>query len=280
MTKDKDLVEFEELDLEGEGNNTPTMSEKLSAHLKFLKENLEPEKYAEAVKALGLKTDLSNEDLLEQFKTLLAQLVKGQKKEGDEEEEEEEEDMMDYKDYMAKCMKEGKSVKECADEWKEKYPEAEEPSKEEIAEVAALAKKKKDDEDEEYPAPDKKMMDLITNLQKQVTELQGKLTQKEQTAEIAAKVDTLIEGGHIAPSQKESLIKMASQMDPKAQQDMLEFFRTTQKISAFNDVGVLESNQPGTLDKAYSEEERALIKEAHGINAIIEERGVKPRRNN
>lgn len=275
--KQDDYIDFQALKLE-EGDDTgnaPTFEEKLSAHLKFLKENMEPEKYTAAVKALGLKADLSNEELLEQFRTLLTQLLEGKKEGDDDDDDDNDMDMMSYKDFMKECMKgEGKTVEDCAAEWKKKYPEAEEPSKEAIAEIAALAKKKKDDDD--YPEPDKKMKEVIDQLTSKVQELENKITQKEQTAEVEAKVDTLIEAGHLAPSQKEGMIKLASGMNVEQGEALLNFFRTTQKIGAFDDKGHLQNSPPGShKPEEIPEERREAIMDRHGILNIIQQRGSK-----
>jgi len=131
--KDNDVVDFDALDLEGDDTN-PEMPQKLMEHMKFLKEKLSPEDYSKAVEDLGFDTELSNEDLLAEIKVLL-----GLKKK--DEDEEEEDDLVSYKDFVEKCMADGKSLKECAAEYKEKYPDAEEPAKEEQTALEELEKK-------------------------------------------------------------------------------------------------------------------------------------------
>lgn len=265
-----DLINFEALDLEeGNKSNEQAGTQKLASHMKFLKEKLSAEDYSAAMKSLGVKLEMSHEELLESLKQLL---------EKTKEEEEDEVNMESYKDFMEKCMKEGKSMKECSDSYKEKYPEAE-PSEKEAADVAALAKEKemaKKEDDEEYPAPDKKMQAL----ENRIAELEKKLQQKDNTAQLTGEVEKLIQDKHIAPSQKDSLIKLAANLDLDEQKNMLSFFRTTQKLSLFTDAGVLESKTPGGhKPEDISPERRKELMETFGINDIIEDRGLK-RRNN
>ena len=272
------IVNFDALELEGDdkGNNT---SQKLMNHMKFLKEKLSPADYSKAVQDLGFNTGLSNEQLLEEIKTLLA------KKEGDEGKEEEE--LMSYKDFIAKCMGEGKVLKDCITEYKEKYPEAEEPSKEEQTELEqleqslALAKKKKE---EEYPGPDQKKMkaleDQLIQLTASVASLTKSREQEKNTAELSIEVDKLVEEKHLAPSQKEGIIKLAGGMPPEEQQGLLAFFRTTQKLSGlFDDKGLMVNTVLNTPSDITPEKRAELIK-TFKIDEIIEDRGVKPRRNN
>jgi len=272
------VVNFDALELEGDnkGNNT---SQKLMDHMRFLKEKLSPTDYSKAVQDLGFNTDLSNEQLLEEIKTLLG------KKEGVEDEEEEE--LMSYKDFIAKCMGEGKVLKDCITEYKEKYPEAEEPSKEEQTELEqleqslALAKKKKE---EEYPGPDQKKMkalqDQLTQLTASVEALTTSREQEKNTAELSIEVDKLVEEKHLAPSQKEGIIKLAGGMSPEEQQGLLTFFRTTQKLSGlFDDKGLMVNTGLNTPSDITPEKRAELIK-TFKIDEIIEDRGVKPRRNN
>ena len=272
------VVNFDALELEGDnkGNNT---SQKLMDHMRFLKEKLSPTDYSKAVQDLGFNTDLSNEQLLEEIKTLLG------KKEGVEDEEEEE--LMSYKDFIAKCMGEGKVLKDCITEYKEKYPEAEEPSKEEQTELEqleqslALAKKKKE---EEYPGPDQKKMkalqDQLTQLTASVEALTTSREQEKNTAELSIEVDKLVEEKHLAPSQKEGIIKLAGGMSPEEQHGLLAFFRKTQKLSGlFDDKGLMVNARLNTPSDISPERREELLK-TFKIDEIIEDRGVKPRRNN
>ena len=83
------------------------------------------------------------------------------------------------KDFMKECMAEGKTVGECANEWKKKYPDAETP-KEEIAEVEELAKSLK--EGDETKTEDK---DLIA-LEKRIKQLEDEKSNLEAEAKVDA----------------------------------------------------------------------------------------------
>jgi len=283
MPGDKDdIVNFEALDLEGVDGETPTLPQKLTDTLKFLKEKLSTEDYAEVTNKLGVKTELTNEDLLKAITSLLAK-----KKEEDEDEDEDGEKMASYKDFMSKCMKEGKSLKECADEWKKKYPEAEEPSKEEQSFLAdleqQLAKKKKEDEEDEYPGPEGKKMkaleEQVATLTKNLENLTKSLERKENTAELATEVNKLVEERHLAPSQKDAIIKLAANMREEEQEELLDFFRTTQKLSGvFDESGRLQSSAPGATE--ITPERREELMETFKINEIIEDRGVRRKKVN
>jgi len=273
------IVNFDALELEGddEGNNA---SQKLMNHVKFLKEKLSPEDYSKAVKDLGFDTALSNEQLLEEIKGLLTNLANK-----DGEGEEEEGDLMPYKDFIAKCMGEGKALKDCSAEYKEKYPEAEEPSKEEQTELEKLEKdlvKKKKPEDE-YPEADKKfkaLSDELAQLREDIQVLSTARTQEKNTEELTLEVDKLIEEKHLAPSQRAGIIKLAGGMSPGDQQEMLTFFRTTQKLGGlFDDKGFM-ANTSASNPIDISPARKAELLKIYKIDEIIEDRGVKPRRNN
>ena len=98
------LVEFEAL----EQDTDESKSSKFADFQKHLKDNLPEEKYAEAMKILGVpETDLTNKELLEAIKSLV----------GDGEEEGATE-MADYKEFIKECMAGGKTLQECGEEWK------------------------------------------------------------------------------------------------------------------------------------------------------------------
>ena len=297
------IVEFDSLDIEQDTDSKP--SDKVAALMKFLKEKLEDGDYSKAAEFLGLKSDLSNEDLLEQITLLL------KKKKEDEEEEEEKEkkglasykdfmskcmkegktlkecaddwkkerpksqealEMASYKDFMQKCMKGGKPLKECADEWKKKYPE---PKKEEIAEVeelaAELAKKKDEDEypKDEYPEPVKKKMEEMEDRIKTLEE-------QKRAVEINAEIQELVSQRHLAPVQKDPVFKLSNAMDDEMREDFLNLFRTTQKFKVDEDVGLVRSAKPGEQWEI-DEETRTRIMKEHGLNDLIADKGVKPK---
>ena len=142
------IVEFDALELEEGAEASPS---KLNEMLELVKAKLEPADYAKVEELLGIEGDISNTELLEAF----TKLMKGLKGE-EEEEEEPEKDAADYKTFIKECMGEGKDLKTCSAEFKEKYPDPDkQPSKEEISEVEQIVaadieqagkKKKKGDE--------------------------------------------------------------------------------------------------------------------------------------
>ena len=192
-----------------------------------------------------MREDLSNAELLEK----LTELLQG-KKEEKEEEEEEEKEMADYKTFMKECMAEGKSLKECADEWKKKYPEPKEEEKEGA---------------EEDLEEDEKM----STLEARVAELEGKLHMEKVTNEVAE----LVHAKHLSPRQKDPIIKLSSRMTEDMREEFFEVFRT-QKFTVSEDKGVIASSKPGDPEEI-DEETRKRIMESHGISDLINDRGVK-----
>lgn len=256
-----EIVEFESLDLEEEPKGSPS---KLNKMLGTLKEKLEPQDYAQVLSDLGLEgEDLSNAELLEKFTELIQELQKGGKKEEGEEEKEKPEDedekeMADRKEFIKKCMEEGKDLETCSAEFKEKYPE---PGKKEEGEIDELGKK----EDE-------------SELSKKFKELEGKfaaLEKKEELAGVSAKVEELVRDKNIAPVQRAGLIKLAARLDPEGQAEMLDFFRTTQKINVHMDVGRLESAKPGEEGSNIDADRRAWLLREHGLNGLIDDKADK-----
>ncbi|MCK4266777.1 MAG: hypothetical protein KAX31_05805, partial [Thermoplasmata archaeon] len=195
------IVEFESLELE-EGEKAPPS--KLNKMLATLKEKLEPDDYAAILSDLGLEgEDLSNTELLEKFTELVQELVgaKEEEKEKPEDEEDEEKEMMDRKEFIEKCMEEGKDLETCSAEFKEKYPE---PAKKEEADE--LGEKKGEE----------------TELSKRLTDLEGKyaaLLKEKDLAGVSAKVEELVKDKHMAPVQKEMAIKLAARLDPGEQEE-------------------------------------------------------------
>lgn len=251
----KEVIEFEELDLE---EPTTTTEEQLVA---LLKDKLSEEDFGAAAKLLGIEgDDISNAELLEK----LTDLFRG-KEEKPEDEDEEEKEMGDYKTFMKECMAEGKDLKECADEWKKKYPEPKE-KEEEAAELLAKKKKKKDDDEPE----DEEM----TSLKDRVSELEGKL----QLEKVTNEVTELVHDKHLSPRQAEPIIKLSARMDEETREEFLDVFRS-QKFTVSEDKGSLTSKRPGATSWEIDEETRQMIMKDHGISALIEDKGVKPRSN-
>ena len=250
----QEVIEFEELDLE---EPTATTEEQLVA---LLKDKLSEEDFGAAAKLLGIEgDDISNAELLEK----LTDLFRG-KEEKPEDEDEEEKEMGDYKTFMKECMAEGKDLKECADEWKKKYPE---PKKEE-EEAAELAKKKKKKDDDE---PEDEEM---TSLKDRVSELEGKL----HLEKVSNEVKDLVHDKHLSPRQAEPIIKLSARMDEETREEFLDVFRS-QKFTVSEDKGSLASKRPGATTWEIDEETRQMIMKDHGISALIEDKGVKIRSN-
>lgn len=130
---DEPLVRFDDLDVDDNGDKKGA---KLQAMLKILKEKLSPEDFKEVTATLGIKTELSNEELLE---AILAKLKEKEDKDDDEYEYPKPKTTKgadpNYKQWMQSCVKGGKTEEECAEEFKKKYPA---PKEEEKAEVAKL----------------------------------------------------------------------------------------------------------------------------------------------
>lgn len=251
-----EVIEFEELDLE---EPTTTTEEQLVA---LLKDKLSEEDFGAAAKLLGIEgDDISNAELLEK----LTDLFKG-KEEKPEDEDEEEKEMGDYKTFMKECMAEGKDLKECADEWKKKYPEPK-PKEEGEEDAAELAKKKKKDDDE----PEDEDMEKLKD---RVSELEGKL----HLEKVSNEVSELVHDKHLSPRQAEPIIKLSARMDEETREEFLDVFRS-QKFTVSEDKGSLASRRPGATTWEIDEETRQMIMKDHGISALIEDKGVKPRSN-
>lgn len=256
---DETIVNFDAL--EEEGDESPTNEQKLKGVLTDLKGKLEAEDYSSLLEALGIKDEMSNTDLFAAIK----ELVKG-KEEEKPEDEEEEKDAADYKDFMKKCMEGGKSLKECGEEYKKKYPEPA-PKEEEIAEVEQLAAKlleKKKPEDEEEEKKDEKDA-VIVDLEKRLK----KLEDEKANAGVAAKVDALIEGKHLAPVQRDMVIKLSAKLSDEDQTELLEMFEKTQKFSVHQDVGHLESGRPGSPGAVLTPERKQELLKLHGLDGLI-----------
>lgn len=255
---DAKIVNFESLEQEEEGDAS---SQKLTELLAYLKENLEADKYTEVLGKLGVEQDLSNADLLKAFKELIAP-----KKPEDEEEEEEEDEKKkkaaekeedtekpDRAAFMKECMAGGKSMEECTDEWKKKYPE---PAKEEGTDELEAFKK------------------TVKTLEDRITELEG----QKELAVVSADVEKLISEKHLAPVQREAIIKLSAKMPEADRAEFLDFFRTTQKLDVHRDVGQTTSLKPGEvagldIDPARKQE---LIRKFN-LDGLIEDKADKTR---
>lgn len=277
-----EIVHFEELEQDGGAGTGPSKRDQLMA---LLNEKLKPEDMSQVRELLGLSKDLSNAELLEEFRKELAKKKKeeeeeeekkGQKKPEDEYEYPEEKTKKgaapNYQQFMKSCMKDGKSLKECAAEFKEKYKE---PSKEEATDVERLAatdwkteidlarKKKKDEEEEEdeYPEPVKKK---LKELEDEINAL--KKLQREEG--IDHKIDAMVQEKHLSPRQAEGVKKLMYSLPEGQHEELLGVFRS-QSITVHEDVG----KQPGAqVEELTSERRQALIK-GHGLDRLMEEKG-------
>lgn len=297
-TDDKILATFDTLDLEGADKK------KAEDLMKFLKESLSAEKYKELETKLGLKKDLTNTELLAaieelmkkkkipdeedeenlaSYKEFIASCVKGGKTIEDCAKEWKskypEKKLASYKEFMAKCMKGGKKMGECADEYKKKYP-GPEASKEEQDEIAQLAEtiekelKKKKDEEDEYPEPVKKKMEQLELTIQNLTTQVTQLAQAKEIAEISGHVQELVHEKHVAPVQVPGLVKLMSKFDKETQDELMGLFRT-QKFNVSEDIGKTKNDKPtGTAEPITAERKKELLK-LHGIDSIIEDKGDK-----
>ena len=246
------IVKFDSLELDqDEGDES---SQKLTELLTYLKENMEPDKYTEAMALLGVKQDLSNAELLEAFK----KLMDPKKPEEDEEEEDDDEkkaataeegEKPDRAAFMKECMaKEGMDLAKCTEEFNKKYPD---PAKEEGA--------------EELELPEAVKAQLKT-LEDQVAEL----TKDKELGVVATEVEKLVEEKHLAPVQRDAIIKLSAKMDPEDRTELLDFFRSTQKLNVHTDAGLLSSLKPGEVagNNLTVERKKELI-ELHGLSGLI-----------
>lgn len=260
-----------EPDTEEKGSN------KITELKSFLKESLDPDKFSDAMKILGIDEDMTNEQLYEAIKLLLKKPEEeeedeekkaAKKKEDEEEEEEEEAKGADRQAWMEKCMKGGKTMEECAAEYKEKYPP---PKKEE--EPAELAKKKKEDE-EEKEMHAKLSPEVRTELNELKAEI-GRLKEERRLNEIASKVDEQISEKHLAPAQRDHVIKLMAKLEDEHHEELLGTFSNV-KFKGFEDVGQTSQRRPGQPEELDEETRKKILKE-HGISDLIEERGKKGR---
>ena len=249
---DTEVVTFEELDLEDEKNKKPTKEEQCAT---FLKDKLSDQDFTEVAKILGVNTgELTNAQLLEQLTKLLAGK---EKKPGedeypapDEKKKEPPVEMADYKAFVKDCMGKGKTMAECADEWKKKYPEPKEGAK------------KPDETDKK---PDEKM----TALESRIAQLEEQLHMEQ----VSNEVSQLVSAKHLAPIQKDAVIKLSARLSSEDRSAFLEVFKT-QKFKVGEDVGKATQTRPGESGKM-TPERRAEIIKLHGLDDLIQDKAVK-----
>lgn len=255
------IVEFDALELEADGDDPKPSN--LEIMLTTLKEKLEPADYAELMTKLGIEEDISNAELLEKLTELLGEIkgAKGEEEEEKPEDEEEEKDMAeDRKAFIKKCMEEGKDLETCSAEFKEKYPDPD--KKEEGAEELGKAEEE-------------------SELAKKFKELEAKfsaLEKKDELAGVTATVENLVKDKHLAPVQKDLIIKLMAEVSPETQGDIETFFRTTQKFSTHQDAGLLESGKPGARGAVLTPERKRELIELHGISGLIADKADRSKK--
>jgi myosin heavy subunit len=104
-----------------------------------------------------------------------------------------------------------------------------------------------------------------------------RLKEERRLAEIAQKVDEQIDEKHLAPKQRDHVIKLMAKLPVMYHDDLLQTF-ATQKFRGFEDVGRTEVRRPGEPEEIDEETRLRLLRE-HGIDDLIAERGVKRRAN-
>jgi len=208
---------------------------------------------------------------------------------------------------MADCAKEYKEKYPAPK--KEEESEVEKLAESEWKGEIELAKKKKKDE---YEYPEKKASELAPELLKEFDELKKKaselstvreefdelkeeasefskvreefdelkleltrLKEERRLAEIAQKVDEQIDEKHLAPKQRDHVIKLMAKLPEKYHDELLSTF-ATQKFRGFEDVGQTDVRRPGELPELDEGTRMRLLKE-HGIEDLISEKGTKRR---
>ncbi|MCK4964962.1 MAG: hypothetical protein KAS54_07760, partial [Dehalococcoidia bacterium] len=102
-----------------------------------------------------------------------------------------------------------------------------------------------------------------------------RLKEERRLAEIAQRVDEQIDEKHLAPKQRDHVIKLMAKLPVIYHDDLLSTF-ATQKFRGFEDVGRTDVRRPGEPEEIDEETRMRLLRE-HGIEDLIAERGVKRR---
>jgi uncharacterized protein YoxC len=257
---------FEELETEGGADKgaEQKLEARITNALTVLKGKLKPEEYAECAKLFGIKADLTNLELL----AAVEKLVKPCATTPEEEEKKKTEMAGDYKGFMQSCMKGGKDLKTCADEWKKKYPEPAKAMEADFAKLdgeiqAALDKEKLAAQN---VAEKDKKIDTLEKMVTSLTETVNKLSNKEDEKAVKFEVDQLVANKNISPAQAETILKLSVPMKPEERKGFLEVFRK-QKLTVTDDKGALEKHEELDPDK------KKKILERSGLSDLIGERG-------
>lgn len=102
-----------------------------------------------------------------------------------------------------------------------------------------------------------------------------RLKEERRLAEIAQRVDEQIDEKHLAPKQRDHVIKLMAKLPVMYHDDLLSTF-ATQKFRGFEDVGRTDVRRPGEPEEIDEDTRMRLLRE-HGIEDLIAERGVKRR---
>jgi len=245
-----EVVNFDALEEEA---STPG---KFAEGLKFLQTKLQPADFAAYLESMGMGKDLTNNELFEKVCAKLEELMKKPEEGAPEEEATEapEEKMAaespEFKAFMEQCMKGGKDQKSCAEEWKTQYPSP--PTGPAKAEASELAKK-------------------VQELEKKL----AAMAEEKKLAEVTGEVNALVMAKHLAPAQREAVIKLSAKMDPTLRTDFLGVFKT-QKLTANIDAGKIDTSLPEATGTITPERRKELM-EKFGIDELIADKGVRRR---
>ena len=262
---DDEIVQFDELEGEKRDTTTPKLGARLAEALTVLKGKLKPEDYANIATLLGVKTDLTNADLL----AAIEKLVKPCDEPVVDEKKKREELAGNYKEFVKTCMKDGKSLADCAVEWKKKYPE---PAKAMGADFAALDAQIQKVLDEEkaalaaVSAKDKQITDMAATIGKLQISV-DELTNLNKNSSIKTEVDKLVTNHNISPAQHADVLKLAAGMPTlDARNAFLNVYRK-QKLTVTEDVG----EQRGASNTT-PERKKEILKNS-GLAELINEKG-------
>ena len=102
-----------------------------------------------------------------------------------------------------------------------------------------------------------------------------RLKEERRLAEIAQRVDEQIDEKHLAPKQRDHVIKLMAKLPVMYHDELLSTF-ATQKFRGFEDVGQTDVRRPGDPLEINEETRMRLLRE-HGIDDLISEKGIKRR---
>lgn len=259
------IVQFEELEGEKGGTPEPKLGARLAEALTVLKGKLKPEDYDGIAKLLGVKTDLTNADLL----AAIEKIVKPCDEPVVDDKKTPEELAGNYKEFMKTCMKDGKTLADCATEWKKKYPE---PAKAMGADFAALDTQIQKLFDEEKAAlaaataKDQQITEMAATIGKLQISVDG-LTNLNKNSSIKMEVDKLVTNHNISPAQHADVLKLAAGMPTEDARNAFFGVYRKQRLTVTDDVG----EQRGA-SKTSPERKKEILKTS-GLGDLIQEKG-------